>query len=128
VIASPSLVTGLPAVLSARRHFTRQRRLFHPRPAPFAPPCARELSIREVEVPGADGLRLFVPVAGRNDLEVDPGNWTAIAQCPRPGPGRGPTVHAAPKRQIITNDSHSPVMPCTPSPPQKPLPPNAPFP
>jgi fermentation-respiration switch protein FrsA (DUF1100 family) len=58
VIATLSLFIGLPIALSAVLYFTQERLIFHPQPAPAAPPRARDLAIREVEIPTADGLRL----------------------------------------------------------------------
>jgi fermentation-respiration switch protein FrsA (DUF1100 family) len=58
VIATLSLVLGLPIALSALLYFTQERLIFHPPPAPAAPPRARDLAIRAVEIPTADGLRL----------------------------------------------------------------------
>jgi fermentation-respiration switch protein FrsA (DUF1100 family) len=58
MLAALSIVIGLPIALSALLYFAQDRLIFHPQPAPGAPPSARDLVIRDVKIPMADGLEL----------------------------------------------------------------------
>lgn len=58
MLATLSLVIGLPIAFSALLYFSQERLIFHRQPAPGSPPSAPGLAIAEVAIPTADGLRL----------------------------------------------------------------------
>lgn len=58
MLATLSLVIGLPIAFSALLYFSQERLIFHRQPAPGTPPSAPDLAIAEIAIPTADGVRL----------------------------------------------------------------------